>query len=251
MIRGRLLEGKRKEFWLVVVALAVLIAAAAFAVLKSRASESPRRAHVVAMELQTSRRVVALSFDMGADVGYTRAILDTLEESGIKASFGVTGQWAESNPRLVERIANDGHTLINHSYSHSSFTGISTSSGGFSSSRIATEILQTESIIRRITGRTTKPYFRPPYGDLDHFVMRQVHDLGFWCSVMWDVDSLGWKGLTKDEIVDQILRNVRPGSILLFHVGAGAQDGPALPSIIAALRDRGYDFSTIGDACPD
>src|SRR5918992_2917549 len=188
MIRGRLLEGKRKEFWLVVVALAVLIAAAAFAVLKSRASESPRRAHVVAMELQTSRRVVALSFDMGADVGYTRAILDTLEESGIKASFGVTGQWAESNPRLVERIANDGHMLINHSYSHSSFTGISTSSGGFSSSRIATEILQTESIIRRITGRTTKPYFRPPYGDLDHFVMRHVHDVGFWCSVMWDVD---------------------------------------------------------------
>ena len=81
--------------------------------------------------------------------------------------------------------------------------------------------------------------------------MRHIHAHGFWCSVMWDVDSLGWKGLTRDEIVHQILSNVRPGSILLFHVGADAQDGPALPSIIAALRNQGYDFSTIDGACPD
>jgi peptidoglycan/xylan/chitin deacetylase (PgdA/CDA1 family) len=251
MIRSPLIESKSKAFWLVIVALGVVIVATSFAAYRSRPSESPRRAHVVVMELQTSRRAVALSFDMGADVGYTAAILNTLQQSEIKASFGVTGEWAKNNPHLVERIAKDGHTLINHSYSHRSFTGVSTSAGGLDSSRIATEILRTESIIRRITGRTTKPYFRPPYGDLDHFVIRHVHSLGFSCSVMWDVDSLGWRGLTKDEIVHQILRNVRPGSILLFHVGAGAQDGPALPSIIAALRDQGYEFWTIDDACRD
>jgi peptidoglycan-N-acetylglucosamine deacetylase len=230
-------------------ALSVLVLATSVIAMRSSNSESPRRTHVVATELPTSRRAVALSFDMGADAGYTRAILDTLQEHGIEASFGVTGKWAEENPRLLERIAKDGHTLINHSYSHASFTGVTTSAGRLDGSRIGTEILRAESIIKRITGRTTKPYFRPPYGDYDHFVIRHVHALGFWCSVMWDVDSLGWKGLTKDAIVDQILRNVRPGSILLFHVGAAAQDGPALPSIIAELRDQGYEFGTIEDSC--
>lgn len=252
MIRSRLIGTKSKALWPIIgAALSVLVLATALVAIRSRNSESPRRAHVVATELPTSRRAVALSFDMGADAGYTREILNTLQEHGIEASFGVTGKWAEENPRLLERIAKDGHTLINHSYSHASFTGATTSAGRLDSSRISTEIQRAESIINRITGRTTKPYFRPPYGDYDHFVIRHVHALGFWCSVMWDVDSLGWKGLTKDEIVDQILRNVRPGSILLFHVGAGAQDGPALPSIIAALRDQGYEFRTTDDACRD
>jgi peptidoglycan/xylan/chitin deacetylase (PgdA/CDA1 family) len=213
-------------------------------------SDRPRRSHVVVMELHTSDKAVALSFDMGADVGFTSSILDTLQRNDIEASFGVTGQWAEENPRLLERIAEGGHTLINHSYSHASFTGETTSSDPLDSLRIASELLQAESIIKRITGRSTRPYFRPPYGDLDHFVIRHVHKLGFWCSVLWDVDSLGWKGFTKEQIVDQVVSNVRPGSILLFHVGAAAQDGPALPSIIAALRDQGYEFQTIDDACP-
>jgi peptidoglycan-N-acetylglucosamine deacetylase len=249
MMRCGLILGKSRAFWLILAGLAGVLAATSVAAFMSDASRSPRRPHVIATELQTSRRAVALSFDMGADAGYTSEILSTLDRHGIEASFGVSGRWAEENSGLLRRIAKDGHTLINHSYSHASFTGVTTSSDALDGSAIATELLRAEAVIKRLTGRSTKPYFRPPYGDYDHSVIRNVHAVGFWCSVLWDVDSLGWKGLTEDAIVHQVLRNVRPGSILLFHVGAGAQDGPALPSIIANLREQGYEFETIDDAC--
>lgn len=70
---------------------------------------------------------VALTFDAGADRGYAEAILDTLDEYGIKASFGITGHWAEENPDLVARMVEDGHMVFNHTWTHRSFTGFSTS----------------------------------------------------------------------------------------------------------------------------
>ena len=74
----------------------------------------------------TSRNAVAFSFDAGSDAGYTAQILDTLKTNGIRVSFGMTGRWAEQNPDLLQRIVNEGHELINHTYDHASFTGGST-----------------------------------------------------------------------------------------------------------------------------
>ena len=71
----------------------------------------------------TSHAVVALTFDCGADRGYTPTILNTLANAGIRASFGVTGVFAAAHADLVYRMVAEGHTLINHSYSHASFTG--------------------------------------------------------------------------------------------------------------------------------
>src|SRR5207253_2382824 len=72
------------------------------------------------------RPFVALSFDAGSDVGYTAQILDLLKSENIKASFGVTGKWAEKNPDMFKRIVADGHHIINHTYDHASMTGRST-----------------------------------------------------------------------------------------------------------------------------
>jgi peptidoglycan/xylan/chitin deacetylase (PgdA/CDA1 family) len=66
----------------------------------------------------SSRKVVALSFDAAADTGFAAQILDTLKANGITASFSITGQWAERNPELVRRIAREGHLLMSHSYDH-------------------------------------------------------------------------------------------------------------------------------------
>ena len=72
-----------------------------------------------------NRRMVALTFDAGSDVGFTAQILAVLDRSGVAATFGITGRWAESNPDLVRRIASAGHLLMNHTYEHRSFTGVS------------------------------------------------------------------------------------------------------------------------------
>jgi hypothetical protein len=93
-------------------------------------SPTPSPSAVVAARqlwrLPTQRHVVALTFDAGSDVGYAAAILDLLKAKGIRASFGLTGDWVRANPALVRRMAAEGHQLVNHTDRHLSFTGYST-----------------------------------------------------------------------------------------------------------------------------
>src|SRR5579859_3770552 len=74
----------------------------------------------------SSTHAVALTFDAGADRGYAARILQTLEHERVHASFGMTGLWAIANPDLLRRMVRDGDQLINHTYDHRSFTGVST-----------------------------------------------------------------------------------------------------------------------------
>jgi len=192
-----------------------------------------------------SRRVVALTFDAGADAGFTGEILDTLRREGIRASFSVTGLWAERNHDLLLAITADGHTLINHSYDHASFTGLSTGRPPLTPGERALELSRTETTVYHLTQRSTRPYFRPPYGDIDESVRRDAAAAGYRTIVMWTVDSLGWDHATADEIVARCLAKAEPGAIYVMHVGSESQDAAALPRVIAGLRAAGYDFGTI------
>ena len=193
----------------------------------------------------TSQPVVSLTFDAGADRGYAGMILDTLASNGVRASFGVTGRWGEGNGDLVRRMVAEGHRLINHSYSHPSFTGFSTGAGPLSSAARANEVNACEQVLVNLTGVGGKPYFRPPYGDYDNGVLADIGHAGFAYSVMWTLDVLGWKGLSQDQVVSRVQANHGNGYIYLLHVGSQSQEGPALPRIIASLRDRGYGFATV------
>jgi peptidoglycan/xylan/chitin deacetylase (PgdA/CDA1 family) len=189
--------------------------------------------------------VVALTFDAGADRGYASFILRTLEKDHLKATFGMTGRWAEQNPDLVRRMARDHDTFINHTFDHQSFTGLSTGRGPLSTASRSWQIEQTDRVVRRLTGLTTKPYFRPPFGDYDTSTLVLLRRLGYRYMVMWTVDSLGWQHLTARQIVSRCLSLIRPGTILLMHVGIQSHDAQALQPIVSALRHRDYRFETI------
>ncbi len=98
-------------------------------------------------KLGTTSKVVALTFDAGADAGYAGQILDTLKAQGVKATFGITGKWAEANPALFRRMVNEGHGLINHTYSHRSFTGYSTGSRALTYQERSDELYKTQSVV--------------------------------------------------------------------------------------------------------
>lgn len=200
---------------------------------------------VTVNRLDTTRRVAALTFDAGADAGYTALILDTLARTGVKASFGMTGKWAAANPALVQRMVRNGHMVFNHTYSHRSFTGRSSKTAQLSYAQRASELRQTEAVVKSVTGAGIRPSFRPPYGDYDNSVLVDVYTLGYTRNVMWSVDSLGWNGLSQAQIRQRVLSGLQPGAIYLFHVGGQSQDGPALAGIISDLRARGYGFTTI------
>jgi peptidoglycan/xylan/chitin deacetylase (PgdA/CDA1 family) len=193
------------------------------------------------------RNFIALSFDAGSDAGYTAQILATLRERGVRASFGITGKWAEQNPDLLRQIVADGHHLINHTYDHDSFTGLSTRRGPMSSAARRLQLERTEAAVRRIAGVEIGRYFRPPYGDYDASVNVDVAASGYAYNVMWTVDSFGWNGLSANGIVERCLSRAVPGAIYIFHVGGQSQDGPALQRVIDGLRARGYTLGTVAD----
>ena len=194
-----------------------------------------------------TKRMVALTFDAGSDAGYTAQILETLRAEGVRASFGVTGKWAEQNHDLLLAIAAGGHEFINHTYDHASFTGLSTGQVPLSTEQRTLEISRTETTIYHLTGRSTRPYFRPPYGDLDESVRADVARGGYPTIVMWTVDTLGWKGATPDEIVQRSLAQAAPGAIYVMHVGSQSQDGVALQRVIDGLRAAGYSFGAVSE----
>lgn len=190
-----------------------------------------------------SERVVALTFDAGSDRGYAEEILDALAAHGIKASFGMTGRWAESNPDLLTRMTDEGHVLINHSYDHPHMETLSTEE------RLA-QLERTEDIINAITGTSTQPYFRPPYGSYNNQVLKDVGSAGYRYSVMWTVDCLGWKGIPPGDVAERCRNALQPGAILLMHVGIASTDYAALEDIISAIDQAGYRYATIRELLP-
>jgi peptidoglycan-N-acetylglucosamine deacetylase len=208
---------------------------------------TPRRSAVTIIRGGTTNRVVALTYDAGADRGMAAPLLAYLLGEDIKVTFGITGRWAESNPDLVRQMVADGHELMNHTYDHRSFTGSSANPPVLRFQDRLDEIERAESIISTIGGTTTKPLFRAPYGDQDESVLQVAAAAGYRYSVLWTVDSLGWRGLSTSEIIDRCLRGAGPGTIYVLHVGLGSHDVEATKTIVDGLWARGYRFETVGE----
>ena len=189
--------------------------------------------------------VVALTFDAGADRGYAEDILDTLAAEEVPATFGMTGLWALASPDLVERMAAEGHLVINHTFDHRSFTGSSDRLGGLSAARRQAEIEQADEIIAPLIGHTTCPWYRLPYGDGDARVVAQMTEIGYTQQVGWSIDTLGWRGARTQDILARGLRLARPNAVYVMHVGIQSRDALALPSLIEGLRARGFGFATV------
>jgi peptidoglycan/xylan/chitin deacetylase (PgdA/CDA1 family) len=188
-----------------------------------------------------SRSAIALTFDTDDALGYTSAILDTLEQYDVHASFAVTGLWAQAHPALLQRIVRDGDTVMNHSWDHPDFTKITTQ-------QRLLELQRTDDAVRAAAGISTKPYFRPPYGALDDAVRTDAAQAGYLI-VRWNIDPKGWSGKSGLEVQANVYQNARDSGIVLFHVFA-AGDYAGLGPIIRTLGDAGYRFVTVAELYP-
>ena len=185
--------------------------------------------------------VIALTIDTDSVRGYAPQILDTLDAYGVKASFGVTGHWAVTNPDLLRRLVASGHTIMNHSWNHPSFTAIS-------SAQRFEELRATDDAIISIAGVSTKPYFRPPYGDTNASVAGDAATAGYRV-ILWTIDPQGWRGYSGDVITNYILARATNGAVVLMH-STVAGDLAALGPTIQGLRARGFQFVTIAQLYP-
>lgn len=187
----------------------------------------------------TSAKVVALTFDDGSDGTNIQKILQILSTHNVKATFFLTGSGTRDHPQAIKNIAAHGHQLGNHSYSHPDFTTLT-------AAQIKSELDRTEAIVKSTTGKSTKPIFRAPFGSTNSAVLQAVGNAGYTHTLHWNIDTIDWRGVSKTQVLNKVMNNIVPGSVILMHTGAGAPGTPAaLPEMIMKLKAQGYKFVTI------
>lgn len=180
---------------------------------------------------------IALTFDAGAGRGYIDQILKTLVQDETPATFFLTGTWVEDNPEDVKRISQLGFRIGNHTQNHPYLTQLS-------DEEIKNELNSLEERIVELTGKSTKPLFRPPYGDRDERVLEVAASQGYW-SIYWTCDSLDWEeGHDPEWVKTRILSRIEDGAIILCHV-ASPYTYIILDELIQNIREKGYTFVSI------
>jgi peptidoglycan/xylan/chitin deacetylase (PgdA/CDA1 family) len=195
--------------------------------------------------IPTHAKVVALTFDAGANADGVASILATLSASHVPASFFLTGNFTSGFPAQAKAMAAAGRTG-DHSVSHPYFTRLT-------DAQIRQQVLGAQQTIKTVTGADPAPWFRFPYGDYNAHAVSVVNSTGF-VPVGWTVDTLGWEGtsggITAAKVVSRVLGSLQPGEIVLMHCGSNPTDhstldADALPAMISQLRARGYQFVTL------
>ena len=196
--------------------------------------------------IPTTHRVVALTFDAGANADAVPSILATLRRESVPATFFLTGNFVRDFPAAARSIAAAGFRIGDHTITHPYLTQLS-------DAVVQREIVGGAQQIMSVTGKNPAPLFRFPYGDADARTIAIANRAGY-VPVRWTVDTLGWEGtaghISASVVVSRVLGAARPGEIVLMHVGSNPDDhttfdADALAQVISGLRTRGYSFVTL------
>ncbi|GBG10187.1 hypothetical protein PAT3040_04905 [Paenibacillus agaridevorans] len=187
------------------------------------------------------KKLVALTFDDGPDKKYTTAILDILKEKGVKATFFVVGQQVKLYPEVLQRIADEGHTIGNHSQNHKDLKKQE-------KSVILEQINKTDEAIKEVLGE--KPiWFRAPYGSMSDTV-KQILKAQDRVHTGWTVDTRDWAGTSPADMRQMIIQDTKPNGIILMHSFGSKHiknTVEALPGIIDDLHKLGYTLVTVDE----
>jgi len=182
-------------------------------------------------------KILALTFDDGPDGLITPKILDILKSYGESANFFFVGKSVQAFPEVVKRAYNEGHLILNHTYTHPEFNN-----KGFRF--VDDEISMTEEAIKNVIGKVPS-LVRPPYGIVTDTVLKvaMANDDKL---VIWSTDTYDWSQKDDLHITQNVLDNVRPGEIVLMHSNSDkTQTAKALPKIIEGLHAKGYKIVTL------
>lgn len=192
----------------------------------------------IVWELAMSHKAVAITFDDGPSPSFTQQIMDLFSHYGGYATFFVTGSQVEKFPEVLQEIARRRHEIGNHLFHHRPIPSLS-------EYHLIQELQRTHRLVQELTGDTIR-IFRPINGFYDEKVVRVARSMNYQV-ILWSQDSQDWSKKTGSEIAANILDQIRPGQILLFHDQGGNRNNTvdALKIILPELASRGYHFLTV------
>jgi len=187
--------------------------------------------------VKTEEKKVALTFDAAWGADKTSKIIKILQDNNIKGTFFLVGFWSEKYKDKIEEIHNAGFDIGTHSNTHPKMSTLSPS-------QIQNELTVSSKLISDVTGQKVQ-FFRPPYGDYNDAVLSVADNLGLK-TIQWNIDSLDWKGLTANQILERVKKGLNNGSIILFHNNSD-NILEALPLVIQYIKQEGYSMVKLSE----
>lgn len=192
-------------------------------------------------QVDTPQKHVALTFDdWGSDKTVTR-ILDILAEGHVHATFFLRAKGVETNPNLARAMVEGGHDVANHSYSHPVVTSLTPA-------ELQEDVVKAHQVITEAIQQQPVMLFRPPTGVVDDERAKAIAAIGYPDIALYDVTTLDWDSSNSaDDIVNGVMEQAKPGSVILLHMLDDIHTIEALPRVIQGLKDKGYAFVKMAD----
>lgn len=160
-------------------------------------------------KLDTTEKVVSLTYDDGPEPATTLPLLEVLKKYDAKATFFCIGHKAEQYPDIVRQIVEEGHQIGNHSHSHAGKFPL------YGKQKMKADLLKAQQVLEKISGQEIS-LFRPPFGVTNPTVRSVLKELG-WTTIGWNVRSFDTQTQTADKVLHRIKRKLKPGVIILLH----------------------------------
>ena len=187
--------------------------------------------------IDLKKPMVALTFDDGPSALYTKRVYNQLKKYDARATFFVLGCNLEKSKdlqKIVKTSAKYGNEIASHTYHHKNLATLSVS-------EMQMEALQTEQLIKKVTG-VVPVLTRPPYGSISRTVKNALHTP----LILWSIDTRDWQTRNADQTVKSVLGHVKDGDIVLMH-DIYDQTASAAERIIPALVRDGYQLVTVSE----
>lgn len=187
--------------------------------------------------VKTTEKKVALTFDAAWGADKTSKIVEILENNGICGTFFLVGFWSEKYQDKIKEIHEAGFDIGTHSETHPKMSTLS-------AAKIQEELISSCKKITDVTGEQVR-FFRPPFGDYNDTLLDVASSLNLQ-TIQWNIDSLDWKGLTANQMLDRVKSGLTNGSIILFHNNSD-NIIEALPLIINYIKQEGYKMVKLSE----
>ena len=188
----------------------------------------------------TDEKVIYLTFDAGFENGNTPAILDALKKHNAPATFFVVGTYVTSNPELIQRMNQEGHTVGNHTYHHPDMSQIA------SKEAFEKELKDVEDVYQETTGEQMVKFYRPPQGKYSESNLQMAKELGYH-TFFWSLAYVDWyenDQPTREEAFDKLLGRIHPGAIVLLH-STSKTNADILDELLTKWEEMGYTFQAL------
>ena len=193
----------------------------------------------------TTQKVLYLTFDAGYENGCTEKILDTLKKHDVKAAFFLVGNYIEKNADLVRRMAQEGHTVANHTMHHYDMSKLSDEAA------FTRELTDLEALYKETTGQEMAKFYRPPQGIYSEENLKMAQKAGYK-TVFWSLAYVDWNNdaqPTAEQAFSKLLPRTHDGAVILLH-STSQTNAEILDELLTKWKEMGYSFATVDALFP-